>query len=308
MGSRMKGAATAIRSLVAIALLVAAIGSTPTPAASATEVLDQEQLAWTGGVRRPTLAQTFVAGLSGDLTRLRLYLFSMDFSPEQAGTMTVEIRATDGGAPTGDADAGTGDVLASQPLAEADVFATFPPVAVGDDTAIDIVFEDPASVVAGTTYAIVLVQNPDTVVFWLQHSENGTDGPYAAGQRWGAASGEPLSPITFSDAAFQTYVTAADVGSDPADLAIAVGDAAAALDADAWRAGGTANAFASRIDGIVSAIENGDLTGARTNAVELRSRVDGCGTVAENNDWIKDCAAQTEVRALLDALIDALTP
>jgi len=39
----------------------------------------------------------------------------------------------------------------------------------------------------------------------------------------------------------------------------------------------------------------------------LRKHVDGCGASADNNDWIIDCPAQLEVRALIDLLIANLS-
>jgi hypothetical protein len=36
--------------------------------------------------------------------------------------------------------------------------------------------------------------------------------------------------------------------------------------------------------------------------------MDGCGSTADNTDWIVDCTAQLEIRALLDLLVDNLTP
>jgi hypothetical protein len=38
----------------------------------------------------------------------------------------------------------------------------------------------------------------------------------------------------------------------------------------------------------------------------LRTNVDGCGAAADNNDWIIDCLAQQEIRALIDLLVSNL--
>jgi hypothetical protein len=35
--------------------------------------------------------------------------------------------------------------------------------------------------------------------------------------------------------------------------------------------------------------------------------MDGCGTSADNTDWIVDCTAQTQIRALLDLLVANLS-
>jgi hypothetical protein len=47
---------------------------------------------------------------------------------------------------------------------------------------------------------------------------------------------------------------------------------------------------------------------ALTELDHLRSKMDGCGTTSDNTDWIVDCTAQLEIRALLDLLVDNLTP
>ena len=41
---------------------------------------------------------------------------------------------------------------------------------------------------------------------------------------------------------------------------------------------------------------------------QLRSKMDGCGTEPDNTDWIVDCTAQLEIRALVDLLIANLGP
>jgi len=57
---------------------------------------------------------------------------------------------------------------------------------------------------------------------------------------------------------------------------------------------------------ILAAIAAGDAVTAVTKLENLRRKVDGCGATADMNDWITDCAAQTAVRAVLDALLTNL--
>lgn len=92
-------------------------------------------------------------------------------------------------------------------------------------------------------------------------------------------------------------------GSDPdilSDLLDTLGD-------DVFAGGsGHRTAMQSRLDGIESDILVGDVTAAIQKLENLRRRVDGCGSSADMNDWIIDCAAQLEVRALIDTLIASL--
>ena len=77
------------------------------------------------------------------------------------------------------------------------------------------------------------------------------------------------------------------------------------------------SAFQNGAEGIRDAIESlleevERLIAAGRNDValqkleNLRRRADGCGTAADTNDWIVDCAAQIELRGLIDALIVGL--
>jgi hypothetical protein len=57
------------------------------------------------------------------------------------------------------------------------------------------------------------------------------------------------------------------------------------------------------LDQAESAVAARDTAKALSKLQELRSHVDGCGRKADKNDWIVDCAAQVEVRRLIDVLI-----
>jgi hypothetical protein len=60
----------------------------------------------------------------------------------------------------------------------------------------------------------------------------------------------------------------------------------------------------------LDATEHKLLSGQEDQAIQklmnLREHLDGCGAAADNNDWVIDCAAQIELRALVDLLIDNL--
>lgn len=91
--------------------------------------------------------------------------------------------------------------------------------------------------------------------------------------------------------------------SDPdtvADAVIAIPDAS-------FNGPGNKNAFLTRLEGVEASILAGKLAQAVQELENLRRHVDGCGTAADSNDWITDCAAQTEVRALIDTLIASLS-
>jgi Tol biopolymer transport system component len=91
--------------------------------------------------------------------------------------------------------------------------------------------------------------------------------------------------------------------SDPDTIA----DVVVTLPPSAFQAGGNQNAVLSRLNDIAQDILAGDIAGAIKKLENLRKRVDGCGAMADNNDWIKDCAAQIQIRALIDMLIANLS-
>lgn len=91
-------------------------------------------------------------------------------------------------------------------------------------------------------------------------------------------------------------------GGDPDTLRALV----ESLPLDAFHSGGNRNAMLRILSEIEAAIAAGDAVTAATKLENLRRKVDGCGATADRNDWITDCAAQTAVRAVLDALLTNL--
>jgi hypothetical protein len=93
-------------------------------------------------------------------------------------------------------------------------------------------------------------------------------------------------------------------GSDPDILS----DMLSTFRDDAFKSGGGhRTAMQSILDDVESAIAGGDVDEAIRKLENLRRHVDGCGAAADNNDWITDCAAQLQVRDLIDALIANLS-
>ena len=70
-----------------------------------------------------------------------------------------------------------------------------------------------------------------------------------------------------------------------------------------FNGGGNRNAFLSRLEAIEQRIAAGDIDQAIHELENLRRRVDGCGSAADSNDWIIDCTAQQQIRAVIDMLI-----
>jgi hypothetical protein len=168
-------------------------------AAQAAPVLDQEQSVTTGhGFLVGTLplpaeqsvAQTFTAGLTGTLDHVDLFLFHFSGS----GPITVEITTVVAGVPSG-------EVLASTTIAALSV-SPYPDFAYATAT-----FAAPASVVAGTQYAIVA--SSSGAYAWAAASED----VYARGQAYAKQGTAPALPWTPSadlpDMTFRTWVTVA---------------------------------------------------------------------------------------------------
>lgn len=109
-------------------------------------------------------------------------------------------------------------------------------------------------------------------------------------------------------------------GSGDRDVAIAryniadpdlISSVVADLDENVFGSGGVgqANALISKLAAVENDIDNGDIDGAIDKLENMRKHVDGCedGPPADNNDWIVECDAQDEVRALIDTLITNLS-
>jgi hypothetical protein len=183
--------------LVALGVLALA------PAGAWAQTLDQQQENHPRdvGVQGPdtgtpiSRAQTFTAGLSGQLDRIDLALSK---STTTDGPLTVEIRNVDpSGAP------GT-DVLASAAVPAASV-------PTGGSAAIafvEVPFDPTAAVAAGGRYAIVAYTGGANVYRWGADFEN----PYAGGSLFGSVQSPPSAwgANTTDDLAFRTYVAPAD--------------------------------------------------------------------------------------------------
>jgi hypothetical protein len=89
---------------------------------------------------------------------------------------------------------------------------------------------------------------------------------------------------------------------DPDIVAVVV----AALPDSSFANGEHRQPILNRLEAIEQTIAAGDFEGARTELENLRRKVDGCGATADTNDWIVDCDAQLQVRALIDSLLAAL--
>ncbi len=78
-----------------------------------------------------------------------------------------------------------------------------------------------------------------------------------------------------------------------------------ALPADAFKSTGPGHktAMLSHLDAVENLVAQGKIDQAIKKLQDLRSRVDGCGATADLGDWIVDCTAQLEVRALIDLFI-----
>lgn len=211
------------RSISIAAVLVALIAATAASAVTSGAVLDQS--AAEGGCSSgvgfgpPTFskAQTFTAGLTGLLTDVVLPLSNY------AGVdLTVSITTVSGGIP-------------ATVLSTTDV----PAGAVGTtETSYDVAFGSPASVVAGTQYAVTLSSTSSGEWEWGCNSSDvyaGGQGLYNSGGGWNG--------IGF-DHAFQTYV-----GQPVVAHAARAGYCAAA--GDTWQNGDPipAGTFLDLVDG-----------------------------------------------------------
>lgn len=149
--------------------------------------------------------QTFTPAISGALKAVDINLFCSGCTGTTPA-LTVSVRATSGGLPTG-ADLATATING------------FSSGASGDYTA---VFATPAALTAGTMYAIVIrpTANPSPGTYALTRSGTSTTGAdvYAGGSRVaGATSGTvwsiPLTGGIATDAGFRTYM---QTGNAPA--------------------------------------------------------------------------------------------
>ncbi len=177
--------------LTALALAVLALPG----AAHATGTLDQQQSA-TGSrtVSNGSLAQTFTAGLSGQLDQVDLHLEASTNPPQP---VTVEILGVDG----------SGAPVSANVLATISVPAESIPSCCGGAAFVPVTFSAQAQVMAGTKYAIVIYASSQTP-YWSQPQGGGD--LYPGGSDW--VSEKPPTvwfALGFGDFAFKTYVTVA---------------------------------------------------------------------------------------------------
>ena len=189
-------------------LVVLAVAAVSAPlllggtASASAGTLDQQQLVGSGDTyvdSTQSLAQTFTAGLTGNLDRVDLFLRVLN-GPTLP--MTVEIR-------NATADSPGGTVLASQSVGPSSITGTL--------AFVPITFAAPAPVVAGTQYAIVTYSATasPTEYSWARAFSN----VYAGGRAL-YVSTSPPSGIWLDDGgddhAFQTYVAQSpNVGPSP---------------------------------------------------------------------------------------------
>jgi hypothetical protein len=163
-------------------------------ASASAGTLDQQQTASnTDGALLSTqsLAQTFTAGISGGLDQVDLDLLKAGTSPD----VTVEIR----------------DVSAGQPGAAVLATATVPGSSLGTTAAfLPATFATPATVTAGTQYAIVayspgVIGNSSGVTY--QSGGNLYTGGLMFTSNQPLPPGAPWNDLVNNDLAFKTYVT-----------------------------------------------------------------------------------------------------
>ena len=181
-------------------------------------------------VPQSTLAQTFVPTISGSLGTVEVYTSietppKVVTEPAAATDITVEIRSTASNLPTN-------NVLATQ---------TLPPA----DSDWDVVsFTLPTNVVAGTQYALVVINGASSFAQWV----GACGDPYTPGVGYIHDTTWKTIPVfdagsCITDSAFQTFITApaksapptstissntGDTRSDPSYLLIFAGLALAA--------------------------------------------------------------------------------
>jgi hypothetical protein len=194
-GDKLRGALLAT-------LTVACAACALFPGAASAGTLDQQQTgtdphAFSIGTNQ-TVAQTFTAGLSGNIDRVDLVI---DKEGAPAAPLGIEIRSVSGGSPT------------STVLAAISIPASRVPTS---PTWGAISFASPATAVAGTQYAIV-ASSAATVSNEYEWTEAPLPpaNPYAGGAVFSmapAASGSWASAAAGVDLAFKTYVAPPPTG------------------------------------------------------------------------------------------------
>jgi hypothetical protein len=264
-----------------IAAAVTAMGIT-TGSASA-GALDQSQLsfdastAYIVGPHRD-IAQTFVAGVTGDLDRVDLSAFIYDGRTTEP--LTVQIRpitATPG--PYASVPGPSDTVLASTTVSVDGVsqWGTGNPL-----TLTTAQFAEPARVRKGHTYAIVLAddaRDPNNYSLGWFVTEDTAD-PYLGGMLWSTQFWPTpnWSPIReYMDMAFRTYVIPGD--ADPPEMSVTH----SATGGDGWNNAAVtvtiaATDAAAGLAGPPTCTDNGSPLSVAGNASPYTATVDGDGT------------------------------
>ena len=180
-----------------ITAVAAAAALIPAAGASAGTLDQQQTLSNFGGLQvdeNNAKAQTFTAGLSGELDQVDLALTGTSVTTP----LTVQIR-------DGSATAPGGTVLAS---------ASVPTSAVtsGVESFVPITFASPASVTAGTQYSIVALNDMVIPGWFWSTGQTDTTSPYEGGRSYFDPNGPPGAGPWFEgntevDFVFKTYVT-----------------------------------------------------------------------------------------------------
>jgi hypothetical protein len=175
-------------------LLVGLLACLTVPASAAAGDLDQQQILGPGArgiTSTQSGAQTFTAGRTGLLDQVDLNL-AKGGSPVD---LTVELRDVAAGEPGTQVLAAASVPASSVPLTAAHAFVSIP-------------FAVPASVTAGTQYAIVAYTAASGVNYYYWW-DGGPPSPYAGGVEFLAPTSPPVAPWTPQatiDFAFKTYV------------------------------------------------------------------------------------------------------
>lgn len=199
--------ATSIKARTSLALVVCTFAGLLTATSASAATLDQEQThrdfytrvgqdcAIGGGgdicANDFAKAQTFTAGLTGNLDRVDLEIYR---DAEATEPLTVQIRSVE-------ADCPSSEVLATTALAATEI-----PIGRAASAWIPIQFSSPANVIAGTRYAIVVHTPTLDFSYWLGAAFTDV---YAGGQMCVnglfSSSGEWF-PRPEVDLAFRTFV------------------------------------------------------------------------------------------------------
>ncbi len=183
--------------IAVLATLFAGVACAIAPAAALARTLDQQQPDGSGPdvdiYSTQSLAQTFTAGVNGKVDQVDLHLGK--FATPSAA-LSVEIRNVSGGLPGS-------MVLASHSV---------PASSVPDHTAsafVPVNFATPASVSAGTQYAIVAYSSTSPISNTYSWNASLASNPYAGGVGVFTSTSPPAGGWTSlsGDLAFKTYVT-----------------------------------------------------------------------------------------------------